>query len=215
MLILESHDEHERHLPAIGKFIIAQFNKESIIVYQAFRDSIAEYAIRHQRFGGGDYDFDRTTWLKPSFLWMMHYSGWAQKENQENVLAIKMTRKGFDEILRFAVMTTFYKDIYGDNASWKKQLETSEVQLQWEPYHDLYGNKTERKAVKIGLSGNMLERFNNEWILEIKNITPYVQQQQDLLNANRVDDIRVPQERAYAPGDLTILTKIDATTISL
>ncbi|MCD6063880.1 MAG: hypothetical protein K0R82_1791 [Flavipsychrobacter sp.] len=215
MLILESHDEHERHLPAIGKFIIAQFNKESIIVYQAFRDSIAQHAVEHQRFGGDDYDFHRTTWLKPSFLWMMHYSGWAQKENQENVLAIKMTRKGFDEILRFAVMTTFYKEIYGSNASWKKQLETSEVQLQWEPYHDLHGNKTERKAVKIGLSGNMLERFNNEWIQEIKNVTPYVQQQQDLLNVNRVDDIRVPQERAYAPGDLTILTKIDATTISL
>lgn len=215
MLILESHDEHEHHLPAVGKFIIAQFNKESIIVYQAFKNSIASYAVEHQRFGGEDYEFDRTTWLKPSFLWMMHYSGWGKKENQENVLAIKMSRKGFDEILRFAVMTTFYKEIYGDNASWKKLLESSDIQLQWEPYHDLHGNKTDRKAVKIGLSGKMLERFNNEWIQKIENITPYVEQQQDLLNANRINEVRVPQERAYAPGDLTILTKIDATTISL
>lgn len=215
MLIFESHDEHEKHLPAVGKFIIAQYNNESIIVYQAFRDSIAEYAVKNQCFGGDDYDFNRTTWLKPSFLWMMYYSGWAKKQNQENVLAIKMTRKGFDEILRFAVMTTFYKEIYGDNASWKKQLENSDVQLQWEPYHDLYGNKTERKAVKIGLSGKVLECFNNEWIQEIRNITPHVMQQQDLLKEHKVDEIRMPRERAYAPGDLSILTKIDATTISL
>jgi hypothetical protein len=215
MLIFETHDEHEKHLPAVGKFIIAQFSKESIIVYQGFKDSIAQYALEHQRFGGDDYDFGRTTWLKPSFLWMMHYSDWAMKENQENVLAIKMSRKGFDEILRFAVMTTFYKDIYGDNASWKKQLETADIQLQWEPYHDLHGTKTDRKAVKIGLSGKMLERFNNEWIQEIKNITPYVQQQQELLKANNLDEVRLPKERVYTPGDLTILTKIDATTISL
>lgn len=215
MLFFESHDEHEKHLPAVGKFIIAQFNKESIIVYQAFKDSIAQYAVAHQKFGGDDYDFHRTTWLKPSFLWMMYYSGWANKQDQENVLAIKMSRKGFDEILRFAVMTTFYKEIYGDNASWKKQLETSDIQLQWEPYHDLHGNKTDRKAVKIGLSGEVLERFNNEWIQEIQNITPYVQEQQELLKAGKIKNIRLPKERAYAPGDLTILTKIDATTISL
>jgi hypothetical protein len=215
MLILESHDEHEKHLPAVGKFVIAQFNKESIIVYQAFKDTIAQYAVEHQQFGGDDYDFDRTTWLKPSFLWMMYYSGWAKKQDQENVLAIKMSRKGFDEILRFAVMTTFYKDIYGDNATWKRELEHSNIQLQWEPYHDLYGSKTDRKAVKIGLSGDMLQRFNNEWIQEIQNITPFVREQQELVKADKINKVRLPRERAYAPNDLTILTKIDATTISL
>ena len=119
------------------------------------------------------------------------------------------------EILRFAVMTTFYKDIYGDNATWKRELEHSNIQLQWEPYHDLYGNKTDRKAVKIGVNGDMLQRFNNEWIQEIRNITPFVQEQQELVKADNIGKVRIPRERAYAPNDLTILTKIDATTISL
>lgn len=215
MLNLETYTEHEQHLPAVGKFIIAQFSKEWIIVYQAFKDSIAEFAIEHQHFGGPDYDFERITWLKPSFLWMMYYSGWAEKQNQENVLAIKISRKGFDEILRYAVMSTFYKNIYSDSATWKEELERTDVQLQWEPYHDLHGAKTERKAVKIGLSGEMLQRFNKEWILEIQNITPYVRQQQELVKENKIKQVRLPQERAYAPNDLTILTKIDATTISL
>ena len=138
-----------------------------------------------------------------------------KKENQENVLAIKMTRAGFDEILRYAVMTTFYKQIYADSEAWKQQLDSSDVQLQWEAYHDLLGNKTDRKAVKIGIKGEILQRYNNEWIQEIQNITPYVQEQQLLIKTNQLNNLRLPSERAYAPNDLTILTKIDATTISL
>lgn len=195
MLTLESYEEHEKHLPTVGKFIIAQFNKESIIVYQAFKDSIANYAVENQKFGGDDYEFDRTTWLKPSFLWMMYYSGWAKKQDQENVLAIRLNKKGFDEML--------------------SESKKADIQLKWEPYYDLHGNKSDRKAAKIGIQGSMLQRYNNEWIQEIQNITPFVKEQQQLILSNHVSSIQIPRERAYAPADLTILTKIDATTISL
>jgi hypothetical protein len=215
MLLYESYEEHEKHLPSHGKFIIAHHNHDSIVVYQAFKDSIASYAVQNQKFGGPDYDFERMTWLKPSFFWMMYYSGWAKKENQENVLAIRMSRHGFDQILKHAVMATFYKDLYKNDKIWKDKLEKTDIHLDWEPYHDLYGNKTERKAVKIGLQGEMLQQYNNEWIEEIQNITPYVREQQQLITDRRIKDLQVPKERAYAPDDLTILTKIDATTISL
>lgn len=215
MLILENYQQHEQHLPAIGKFIIAQYSDKHIVIYQAFKDSIAEYAVAHQCFGGGDYDFDRMTWLKPSFLWMMYYSGWAKKENQENVLAIQLCRKGFDEILRYAVMSSFYKDIYGSSQNWEQELSRSDIQFQWESYHDLLGNKTDRKAVKIGIKGDMLQRYNNEWIQKIENITPFVREQQQMITANQLHALQLPYERAYCPEDLTILTKIDATTISL
>lgn len=215
MLQLEDHELHEQHLPSAGRFIIAQFDGDSIIVYQAFNDKIASFAVKNQRFGGEAYDFKRMTWLKPSFLWMMYYSGWARKENQENVLAIRMKRSGFDEILRYAVMTSFNNTLYPDDATWKKELSGTDVQLQWEPYQDLFGNKTDRKAVKIGLRDKMMQRYNEEWIEEIENITPFVRRQQDLLLAGRTDLIQLPHERAYAPDDLTILTKIDATNISL
>ncbi|RYZ38641.1 MAG: DUF4291 family protein, partial [Sphingobacteriales bacterium] len=176
---------------------------------------IANYAVENQKFGGPDYEFDRVTWLKPSFLWMMNYSGWAGNKNQENVLAIKVDRKGFDSILHTAVLTEYYKSLHPDSDKWKEQLNNSEVKLQWEPYYDLYGNKSDRKAVKIGISGGILERFNNEWIMEIQNITPYVRHQQQLMLEKRVAQIELPHERAYAPDDLSILKKIDATTISL
>ncbi|HRO43396.1 MAG TPA: DUF4291 domain-containing protein [Flavipsychrobacter sp.] len=215
MLQLESYSEHEHHLPSKGKFIIAQFDKDSIVVYQAFKDSIADYALANQKFGGKDYDFNRMTWLKPSFLWMMYYSGWAKKENQENVLAIRMKREGFDEILSSAVMSTFYKEVYKDNNDWKDKFLNSEIHVQWEHYYDLFGKKTDRYAAKIGIKGEVQTQYNEEWILEIENVTSYVKEQQKLLQADKSDLLQIPHERAYAPSDLTILKKIDATTISL
>jgi hypothetical protein len=171
--------------------------------------------VKNQKFGGEDYDFNRMTWLKPSFLWMMYYSGWAQHENQENVLAIKMKRKGFDEILNYAVMSTYYKQIYGTSKVWEEKLSGSDIHVQWEPYYDLQGKKTDRKAAKIGIKGEVQRKFNDEWILEIKNVTTYVNDQQRLLENNKLQMIQLPKERAYAPDDLTVLHKIDATTISL
>ncbi|MGW3630476.1 DUF4291 family protein, partial [Streptomyces sp. NPDC005122] len=40
------------------------------------------------------------TWIKPSFLWMMYRCGWGSKEGQETVLAVEITREGFEWALR-------------------------------------------------------------------------------------------------------------------
>ncbi|HTM64948.1 MAG TPA: DUF4291 domain-containing protein [Flavipsychrobacter sp.] len=215
MLQLENYQQHEHHIPSTGKFIIAQFDAESIVVYQAFKDSIAKYAVEHQKFGGFDYDFNRMTWLKPSFLWMMYYSGWAKKQNQENVLAIKMKREGFDRVLEEAVMSSFQANIYSTRKEWEEKLKNSDVQIQWEHYYDLFGAKTDRYAAKIGIKGALQSMYNDEWIIEIQNVTPYVNTQQGLLETNEIAMLQLPHERAYTPADLTILRKIEATTISL
>ncbi len=53
------HDNYEKGLAQEGNFIIGQRIEENIIVYQAFNDRIADYAIKHQKFGGEDYSFTR------------------------------------------------------------------------------------------------------------------------------------------------------------
>ena len=211
----ESYAGHEQHLPSSGRFIIAQFDAESVIVYQAFNSAIADYAVQHQRFGGPDYDFERMTWIKPSFLWMMYYSGWARRENQENVLAIRLSRSGFDTLLRTAVHMPVPAGSHPGKPNPSSPAEGPEVQLQWIPYHDLKGNKTDRRAARIGLSGASLRQFNEAWILGIENITPYVRQQQELVLAEQEDALLLPRERVYAPDDLSILNRIEGTTISL
>jgi hypothetical protein len=69
--------------PRTGRHILAHFDDETVIVYQANRPRIAEYALAHQVFGGPEFSFARMTWMKPNFLWMMFRSGWGQKPDQE------------------------------------------------------------------------------------------------------------------------------------
>lgn len=51
------------------------------------------------RFGGPDFSFDRMSWIKTNFLWMMYRCGWAEKKDQERVLAVRITKEGFMTIL--------------------------------------------------------------------------------------------------------------------
>jgi len=64
----EQYTAQQNRLPATGKQIIAYREDESIIVYQAFNHSIANYAVQHQQFGGSHYSFSRMSWIKPGFL---------------------------------------------------------------------------------------------------------------------------------------------------
>ncbi|MFB0563500.1 MAG: DUF4291 family protein [Candidatus Lokiarchaeia archaeon] len=76
-----------KNWPSDGRHILAQYDDESIFVYQAYRLSIACFAVENGFFGG-EFDFGRTSWIKPGFLWMMFSSGWGTKKGQEVVLSI-------------------------------------------------------------------------------------------------------------------------------
>jgi hypothetical protein len=56
--------------------IPADYGRETIVVYQAYRPAIAEAAVAAQRFVN-PFSLKRMMWIKPSTLWMMHRSGWA------------------------------------------------------------------------------------------------------------------------------------------
>nr|WP_312429674.1 DUF4291 family protein [Lacrimispora sp.] len=60
--------------------IYALYDNDTIRVYQAYNDIIANEAIKSGTFGAS-FNMDRMTWIKPSFLWMMYRSGWATKLN--------------------------------------------------------------------------------------------------------------------------------------
>ncbi|MEV0052428.1 DUF4291 family protein [Saccharopolyspora shandongensis] len=78
--------------------IRGEFDARTIVVYQAYSPAVAEPALRANRFVP-PFSFNRMTWIKPSFLWLMHRSGWAQKAGQERILAVRITRQGWEEAL--------------------------------------------------------------------------------------------------------------------
>lgn len=174
---LENYNQQQAKLPKTGKHIVAQTDEATITVYQAFQEKIATYAVANQRFGGSHYSMTRMTWIKPNFMWMMYRAGWATKSGQEHILAIKLKKEGFDEILKQAVHSTYKEERNGSREAWKKALSDSNVRLQWDPDHSPTGAKLERKAIQLGLRGDILQRFNNDWIVAITDITEFVRAQ--------------------------------------
>lgn len=72
------------------------------------------------RFGGENFSFSRMSWIKTNFLWMMYRCGWASKHGQERVLAVRILRKGFDEILSKAYSAQVrYAPIFLSKKSYK------------------------------------------------------------------------------------------------
>jgi hypothetical protein len=71
MLITTTYSEQILRLPESGRHIIAQFDDEGVIVYQAYRPTIGNFAANHGYFGG-EFSLNRMSWIKPNFLWMMY-----------------------------------------------------------------------------------------------------------------------------------------------
>ena len=192
---------YENDLPPSGNHIVAQQEEDNLIVYQAFNPHIARYAVEHQQFGGPNYSFNRMSWIKPNFLWMMYRCGWALKENQQRVLAIKISKTFFTKILSAAVHSSFKKNVYETAEAWRDKLQHSNVRLQWDPDHDPYGNKLERRAIQLGLKGDILHEFGKEQVLSIEDITPFVHEQGALVMAKDLQNLMVLEESVLPVKD--------------
>ena len=100
---------------------------------------------------------------------------------------------------------------HGTRDVWKEALARSEVRLQWDPSHDPFGEKQERKAIQIGIKGNLLKRFSEEMIEQISDITPFVLKQKIYVEHRQLQHLEIPDEKLFVPtrNDLNIgLTKM-------
>jgi hypothetical protein len=202
------YNQYIAHLPQEGRHILGQQKNEQIIVYQAYNHVIADFALENQYFGGNSYSYSRMSWIKPNFLWMMYRCGWAEKENQERVLGIWIKTTDFDFILSQSVFSSFQGNIYGTHEQWKSELGNKPARLQWDPDHDIYGNKQERKAIQLGIKGDLLERFGKEMISEIIDLTEFVKQQKENIDSKNIRNLQVPKEWIYEPKNDEIKRQI-------
>jgi len=192
----QSYAEQNRLWPYSGQHIMANFDDKHVVVYQAYRPEIGNYAATNQYFGGA-FRYTRMSWIKPNFLWMMYRSGWAEKEGQEVILSITLKRAFFDEILSLAVPSSFGASTYASHTEWKSAVNQSDVRLQWDPDHSPNGAPLERRAIQLGLRGEILERYGKEEPVDITDITSFVVEQRD--NRSRLDQLEMPIERPYQP----------------
>jgi len=190
--------DHSRTWPSQGQHILAQFDDQSIIVYQAYRPEIARYAMEHRALGGSGFSYARMSWIKPNFLWMMYRSGWGTKSDQQSTLALRIRRKFFDELLAQAVLSSFDASRHQSRQAWQKNLAQSQVRLQWDPDHDPHGAKQARRALQLGLRGAVLEQFGKHELLEVIDLSDFVAAQRKIL-AQDSANLQTPIERIYHP----------------
>lgn len=200
----ESYINLVKFLPENGQHIIAYQDDNDIVVYQAYNHAIADFAIEHQQLGGTHYSYNRMSWIKPNFLWMMYRCGWASKPNQERVLAIWISREDFEAILQQAVFSSFSDTHYVSREEWRKELNEKEVRLQWDPDHDPAGGKLARRAIQLGMKGEVLRRFGQQQIKKIEDLTGFVQQQKVHADSGAWDQLQVPFETVYKVSENSV-----------
>ncbi|MBR1528419.1 MAG: DUF4291 domain-containing protein [Oscillospiraceae bacterium] len=178
------------------KEIRAVYDDNTVRVYQAYCPAIAEEAVKLGTFGSR-FKLTRMTWIKPSFLWAMYRSGWATKENQERILAIDIKRSAFDDLIQNAVISSYHENSEISYQEWQKQVQNSDIRVQWDPERDIHGNALEYRSIQIGIRGEAVKKFVSDWILKIQDITDYVT---DLrIRKENGEDITplLPAERIY------------------
>jgi hypothetical protein len=208
----ELYSIQEGRWPSEGRHILAHYDDTSIIVYQAYRFSIANYAIAHGRLSGPDFSLARMSWIKPNFLWMMYRCGWATKEGQEMVLALRIRRVFFDEIVAEAVPSSYDASAFASHTDWSQAVADSDVRLQWDPDHSPCGARVARRAIQLGLRGEVLKRFATEELLEVIDTTPFIQDEREHATQANVSLLKTPVERPYIPGRAMRWTAIDTVS---
>ena len=127
---------------------------------------------------------------------MMYRCGWSEKdEGQRRVLAIDISREGFESALRQAVLSDDPEGLG----------RKPPVRVQWDSERDLHLHRLPYRSIQIGLSGPAAEAYVNDWTLRITDVTQACQRIKALVDARYEDDARdeLPEEQPYPlPPDI-------------
>ncbi len=168
----------EKRVP--DRQVRAAQTETTVRVYQACSPAVADAALEKQTFTEPDHS---TIWLDPSFRWAAYDSGNGSKPGHERVLAVDLTRDGFEWAL----------------------AHPGPVLIQWEAERDLDHTALNFEALRLGLTGEALARYTDEWVTAITDITPVIRDISGLLATDQLHKaVRlVPHEPPYElPGDL-------------
>ncbi|MFF7852741.1 DUF4291 family protein [Streptomyces sp. NPDC007904] len=181
--------------------IRAAYGASTITVYQAYSPELGLPAVREGRFPAA-WRRSRMTWVKPSFLWMMYRCGWGTKPGQETVLAVEIARDGFEWALRNACLSSYVHGLHSDRSTWQRRLKRSPARVQWDPERDLHLRPLPYRSLQLGLSGEAVERYADDWTVSIRDVTPLAHEIHGLVSSGDLDaaTLLLPEERPYPDG---------------
>ncbi|MDR3058956.1 MAG: DUF4291 domain-containing protein [Prevotella sp.] len=182
--------------------IRADYDRDTIVVYQAYREAIGKPAIENKRFVP-PFSYTRMTWIKPSFLWMMERSNYGQKSGQEYILAIRIKRSAWESALLQAVLTHPSHRVYANGEVWRQMFDDAKVHVQWDPERSIRGSKLDYRSIQVGISRHLIQEYNEDWIVDIKDYTPLANKIYKLRLDGRHDKAKelLPKEKVYPVSD--------------
>ena len=80
---------------------------------------------------------------------------------------------------------------------WKEQIKKSDIRCQWDPERDVFGNPLEYRSIQLGLRGDAVKKYVNEWIVNISDITDYVKELNEKKRIGEDISLWVPKEQMY------------------
>lgn len=127
----------------------------------------------------------------------MYRSGWAQKQGQERILSIDIKRDAFDYIIHNAVPSKYQIDTGVSYDEWQELIKKTDVICQWDPERDEYGTPLDYRSLQIGIRGRVVEKYVNEWIVHVEDITDFVQMLFQMRNNGEEIHGLLPNEKSY------------------
>ncbi len=186
------------------KQIRSYYTDDFIRVYQAYSSPIGHSALEHKTFVSPPFKMERMTWIKPSFLWMAYRAGWGVKDDKQKIiLAVDISHQGFLWALSNACLSSFKPEYYQSKEAWQAQKAVSPVRIQWDPERDIQLEKLDYRAIQIGLSGEAVKRYVNNWIINITDVSEINAKIKTLVDEGKLDEAKalLPEERTYVIPD--------------
>jgi hypothetical protein len=87
-------------------------------------------------------------------------------------------------------------------------VSRSRVRLQWDPNHDPFGAAVDRRALQLGLRGEVLVAFGQRELIEVIDLSAFVAEQRSRLSSGDATALVTPRERVYLPSDQAVVRHI-------
>lgn len=181
---------------SMKRLVYADFDEEGVYVYQAFKPKTVQIAVELGTFGKG-FTFERTSWIKPSFGWVLRRTKYGTKNRMQGIAKIKMRHQAFEEILDQSIESHWNKALFDQEDSWSKALNKSDVIHQWDPERDLVGRRLDRQAIQIGIRGKVIRKYVSDDILGVEDVSDLAHEIGQIIKKGSEKFPEVPQEKEY------------------
>ena len=110
------------------------------------------------------------------------------------------------------MLTTPEPRVYDSHQQWREAFTRAIVRVQWDPEYSLLDVKLDHRSIQVGLSRHIIDRYVNDWTVEIRDVTPLAHEISALLGSGDVEraNALLPREKPY-PLDDALAKSIGAT----